>query len=90
MPLSARQSLRRLLPYYRLRDLWDARAYGKLPGGEPAAAHMRREAHALHKAKLDPMEVLRLHLPPGPGAANDPFSQRSAAMAAACSWWQQT
>jgi hypothetical protein len=28
------------------------------------------------------MEVLRLHLPPGPGAASDPFSARSAAIAA--------
>jgi hypothetical protein len=71
-----------LLPYYRLRDLLDARAVAKL-GADDQARQYRREANALHKKKLDPLEVLRLHLPPGPGAEHDSFSARSEAMAGA-------
>ena len=69
------------LPFYR----WDKRrdaAEAKALGAADLAEQLSREAQSLHRARLDPMEVLRLHLPPGPGAASDPFSARSAAIAA--------
>jgi hypothetical protein len=71
-----------LLPFYRWGQEQRAREARTL-GAEELAAQLSREAAALHKATLDPLEVLRLHLPPGPGAESDPFAARSAAMAKA-------
>jgi hypothetical protein len=53
----------------------------KLAGLPDVSAQMRREAFALNRKTIDPLEVMRLHLPPGLGP--DRYAARSDAIAAA-------
>jgi hypothetical protein len=71
-----------LLPFYRF-EKWGLSRQARALGAPEMAEQLRREAGALHRARLDALEVLRLHLPPGPGAEHDAFAARSEAMAKA-------
>lgn len=69
-------------PVNRLSVLASAAEAEKL-GSTSLAQHLRREAAAFFKPRVSAEDIVRLHLPPGPGAASDSLSPRSAAIAAA-------
>lgn len=71
-----------LLPFYRY-EKWKLSREARSVGAAEMAEQLKREAAVLHRARIDAAEVLRLHLPPGPGAASDRFAPRSEAMAKA-------
>lgn len=73
---------RGLQPLNRLRALADARETQQL-GSPELAEQLRRQAAAFFKPRVKAEDILRLYLPPGPGAASDSLSPRSAAIAAA-------
>ncbi|MDX6769355.1 MAG: hypothetical protein SF051_07470 [Elusimicrobiota bacterium] len=73
---------RGLQPVNKLSVLSDAAAAERL-GSKHLAEQLRAEASAFFKPRVKAEDILRLHLPPGPGAAADSLSPRSAAIAAA-------
>ncbi len=74
---------RGLQPLNRLALLSAARDAERL-GSKDLAAHLRREARAFFGPRgVKAEDILRLHLPPGPGAASDSLSPRSSAIAGA-------
>lgn len=74
---------RGLQPLNRLSLLSAAHDAERL-GSKDLAAHLRREARAFFGPRgVKAEDILRLHLPPGPGAASDSLSPRSAAIAGA-------
>lgn len=73
---------RGLQPLNRIGELNDAAEAEKL-GSPHIAEQRRRAAAAFYGPRVAPEDILRLHLPPGPGASVDPLSPRSAAIAAA-------
>lgn len=73
---------RGFLALYKWQERLQARQ-ADAAGAPEMAEQLRRQAEALHKPALDALDVARLHLPPGVGAAHDPFAPRSAAIAAA-------
>ena len=50
-------------------------------GMTDAAAHLKRQISSLYRRVVDPVEVMRLHLPPQVGQAHDELAARSRAMA---------
>jgi hypothetical protein len=73
---------RGLQPLYRLKTLSEAKKADQL-GSPHIAANKRREAAVFYGPRVAAEDIMRLHLPPGPGAAADSLSPRSVAIAAA-------